>query len=147
MRFASAPVSLMSVSKSSMKSNSADLTLSSCLFVSFRFLFYYAVHSYVVYRNLFDRAVVVLLDGYCGVASGIVCCHRVFGTASSELLEMVDSASLWVSYSRWVSSLLAWSCVALCGTPSPKSLKNPQPMRDSLSFLFSWRSFQLISLF
>ena len=49
------------------------------LFVSGGFLFHYPVYADIVDRFVFNGAVTVFLNGYCGISSGFVYCHGVFG--------------------------------------------------------------------
>ena len=110
----SAAISLISVSKSSMKSNPAALTLSSCclFFVSGRRLFYHPVYSDSA-RLCLRRGRRFNLGRVWGYSPG-----SSVATASSGFDDVVDLVSLPVSL---VLSVWSWF-FRLCGISSSKFL-------------------------
>ena len=122
-RSGSAAVSLISVSRSSIKSNSAALILSSsCLFlVAF---FDHPIYWDIVDRYVFDGTVAVVLDGYGGVTSG-----SCIVTSSSGFDDLVDSVFLFLLFLSVCSGVCG-----LCGMWSPKFLKYLPPIRDCSCF-------------
>ena len=120
MRSGSAAVSLIIVSKSSLKSNSTYLTLLSCC-NSFCFFFNFAVVSHIVYCDFFEWSVSVLLNQYCWVCPGFMCRYRFFGVVRGG--GFCVPVGFLFSGGSFLSVCCCCSVVCLCGISSPKFWK------------------------